>query len=111
MATNRDKIGLSAKQRQMAEDLVNPDFRGTVTSLCAQHCVARSTLYRWMEKPAFRNYIAQQVDRYSSSELGTVWKALIRRCEIGDIQAIKLYFELRDKATVDDSGVQIIDDL
>ncbi|WP_419505184.1 phBC6A51 family helix-turn-helix protein [Allofournierella sp.] len=112
MATKRDKTGLTAKQRKIAETLVNPDFSGTVTSLCAQYNVARSTLYRWLEKAEFRNYLEGLVNQYANSELATVWKALIRRCAIGDVQAIRLYFDLRDRAHgVHDSGVKIVDDI
>ena len=113
MATKRNKPGLSAKQRQMAEKLMDPTFKGTITSLCAEFGVARSTLYRWMEKSEFTNYLDKLADKYANSELGTVWKALIKQCSKGDIQAIKLYFELRDAGRTDQKGaeVQIIDDL
>ena len=52
------------------------------------------------------------ISKFTSSELSTVWKALIRRCSIGDVQAIKLYFEMRrELSSKDESGVQIIDDI
>ncbi len=97
----------------MAETLMDPEWKGTVTSLCEQYGVARSTLYRWMDKPEFQRYLEQLVDKYADSELATVWKALIARCAIGDVQAMKLYFELRSQGKADGKGmeVQIIDDI
>lgn len=113
MATKCNKSGLTAKQRKMAEKLMDPSFKGTITSLCEEFSVARSTLYRWMEKSEFTSYLDKLADKYANSELGTVWKALIKQCSKGDVQAIKLYFELRDAGRIDPKGaeVQIIDDL
>lgn len=100
MAANSDKTDLTPKQRQMAEMLANPDFKGTITELCEICDVARSTFYKWMDKKYFRQYLNDLIDKYCDSELSRVWKALIRRCEIGDIQAIRLYFEQREKAAL-----------
>lgn len=111
-ATMSNKLALNKKQRNMAELLANPDFNGTITQLCERCDVARSTFYKWMDQPAFRKYLEELIDKFTNSELSTVWKALIRRCAIGDTQAIKLYFELRNQAAgARESGVQIIDDI
>lgn len=111
MATKSNKTGLNKKQIQLAEMLANPDFCGTVTQLCEQCGVARSTFYRWLDQPEFRAYLDGLISKYADSELAAVWKALLRRCGCGDIQAIKLYFELRERTTSSHAGVQIIDDL
>ncbi|EJW97893.1 hypothetical protein EVA_14001 [gut metagenome] len=97
----------------MAEKLMDPTFRGTITELCTEFSVARSTLYRWIEKSEFTDYLDELADKYASSELGTVWKALIKQCSEGNIQAIKLYFELRDVGRVGKKSaeVQIVDDV
>ena len=64
------------------------------------------------DKPEFTQYVDSLISKFTSSELSTVWKALIRRCSIGDVQAIKLYFEMRrELSSKDESGVQIIDDI
>ena len=71
-----------------------------------------STYYKWLDKPEFTQYVDSLISKFTSSELSTVWKALIRRCSIGDVQAIKLYFEMRrELSSKDESGVQIIDDI
>ncbi len=112
MATKPNNLELTPKQRHLAEKLANPDFTGTVTELCRQCNVARSTFYKWMDKREFLEYLNELIQKYSDSELANVWKALIRKCAMGDVQAIKLYFELRERANVtSNSGVQIIDDV
>ena len=97
MTTKRNKTVLGKKQLKAAEMLSNPDFSGTITQLCECIGVARSTFYRWLEDETFRDYVDGLIDRYTDSELSRVWKALMRRIDAGDIQAIKLYFELKGK--------------
>lgn len=94
---NATKSGLSKKQRDAAEMLANPDFEGSKTDISAKVGVARSTLHRWFRDPEFTRYVDELIDTYTDSELGTVWKALIKRCYAGDTKAIKLYFELKGK--------------
>lgn len=97
MATKSDKSSLNRKQIKAAEMLANPDFSGTITELCSVVGVARSTFYDWMSQKEFRKYTDELIDLYTDGELSRVWKALMRRIDVGDIQAIKLYFELKGK--------------
>ena len=112
MATKLNDSGLNSKQRKLAEMLANPAFAGTITELCNKCDVTRATFYRWMDKPEFKEYLDSLISRFADSELSTVWKALVRRCAIGDVQAMKLYFELRkDLSNKEEGGVQIVDDI
>lgn len=97
MATKSNKSRYTGKKARLAEMLTNPEFTGTVTELCTSVGVARSTFYKWMDDKDYLKYIETLIDKYTDSELSTVWKALIHRCETGDVQAIKLYFELKGK--------------
>lgn len=94
---NGTNIDLTAKQRQVAEMLANPDFEGTKTDLIEAAGVPRTTFYRWIKDEKFMEYTCELIDQYTDAELGAVWKALIKRCITGDVQAIKLYFELKGK--------------
>jgi thiaminase len=106
---------VKGKKRKMAEMLVNPDNELSVTALCEELKVSRQTFYNWMKDPDFRGYMDFLIDSYTDSELANVWKALIRRAtKNGDVQAQKLYFELKDKykQNVNVNGaVIIVDDL
>ncbi len=95
--TNSKKYNLTAKQKKLAEALINPDFSGTVSELCNKLGVPRRTYYNWLDNIDFQEYVSDLIDKFSDSELSTVWKALIFQCSIGNIKAIKLYFELREK--------------
>ena len=116
MATKSDKLNKNKKKKDMAKMLANPDFNGTITELCKIIDVARSTFYKWFEDEEFVSYVNSLIDKFTDSELSSIWKALINRAKSGDVQAIKLYFELKGKykSSVDlnASGVvQIINDV
>ena len=112
MATKTDKTGLKPKQRKLAEMLANPEYSGTITEICQACEIARTTFYKWMDLPKFRGHLNDLIGKYADSELSTVWKALVRKCATGDVQAMRLYFEMREKTTNErEGGVQIIDDV
>lgn len=114
MAQNDTRSILTPKQRKVAEMLVDPGFTGTITELCGQLGVPRRTFYRWRDDPVFCGYVDSLIDKYSESELASVWKSLIRKCLEGNVQALRLFFELKgkfDRNNQQDGGVQIIDDV
>ena len=88
---------LTGKKLKMVEMLAGPDFNGTITELCEECGVARSTYYDWMEDSAFIDSVNVLINKYTDSELSRVWKALFKQIDKGDTTAIKLYFELKGK--------------
>lgn len=58
--------------------------------------VSRKTFYSWMKDKRFVDYINSQIGQYTDGELADVWKALLLQCKRGNIQAIKLYFEMKE---------------
>ena len=104
---------ITSKQKKMAEMLVNPEFEGNITELCEICGVARSTFYKWMRNEEFTKYLDEQIDLYTNSELSAIWKSLIKKCKQGDVAAIKLYFELKDKykMNIETYEVRIVDDI
>lgn len=116
MRQNETNLTLSKKQIEVAQMLANPEFEGKKTDIISKTGVSHATLYRWLGDDEFKKYVSELIDEYTDAELGDVWKALIKRCKSGDIQAIKLYFELKGKYNQNvnlkaDSIVQIIDDI
>ena len=105
VATKSNKYGLKPKQLKMVQTLADPGFTGTVTELCAQIGVARSTFYDWMGQEQFKACLTDFIGKYADSELAAVWKALIRKCTDGDVQAIKLYFDVRERGAGGHEGV------
>ena len=81
----------------MAELLVNPDVDLTVTQMCDQIGVSRQTFYNWQRDSDFKRYIEFLIDSYTDSELPNAWKALCRKVNGGNVEAMKLFFTLKDK--------------
>lgn len=111
---NETISSLTSKQRKAVEMLVNPEFNGSITDLCQRLNVARSTFYRWRDDPTFCYCLDAEIDKYTDGELAAVWKSLIRKCLEGNVQALRLFFELKgkfDQNNQQDGGVQIIDDV
>lgn len=80
-----------------AECLANPAFEGTKTDIAKEANVSRATLYRWMRNDDFIAIVNNLIDKYTSAELGMVWKALIKQCQAGNVNAMKLYFEVKNR--------------
>jgi hypothetical protein len=97
MAQNGTDREPTARQKKVAEMLINPEFQGSITDLCNEANVPRRTFYNWRDDPVFCNYLDGLIDKYTDSELAGVWKALIKQCLSGNVQAIRLFFELKGK--------------
>ena len=97
MATKLNKYSPTGKKLKMARMLADPEQKGSITKLCEEVGVARTTFYEWIGDDEFRAYVDELIDRYTDSELSRVWKSLMRLIDQGNIQAIKLYFELKGK--------------
>ena len=95
--SGQKRTKLTAKQMQVAEMLANPNEAKTKCEIVNECGIARSTLYKWLIDDDFVDYVNKLVDRYTSGELSEVWRALCNRAKTGDVQAIKLFFELKGK--------------
>lgn len=80
----------------MAELLLNPEDRRTKQEKCEEVGIAFSTLWKWMKDKRYVDYVNSQIEQYTNGELAEVWKALINQCKRGNIQAIKLFFEMKE---------------
>ncbi len=99
----------------MAELLVNPDCDLSVTEMCKQIGVSRQSFYNWQQESDFKNYVEFLIENYTDSELPKAWKALVKKMGEGNVEALKLFFALKDKykqeINVNNSAVIIVDDL
>jgi hypothetical protein len=86
----------SSKQIALVELLINPEDRRTKADKCEDAGVPRRTFYRWLKDEKFINYMNSQLDKYTNSELPEVWKALMMQCKRGNVNAIKLFFEMKE---------------
>lgn len=95
--TNSENTVIDARMAIAAELLANPDFSGTKSDIAEKAGVTSRTLYRWMRNPDFVALVNQLVAQYADAELAMVWKSLCKQIQAGNLQAIRLYFELRER--------------
>ncbi len=85
----------NAKQIKMVELLINPEDRRTKKDKCDEVGVTFKTLCEWVKNPEFVRYMNEQLDRFTDTELPEIWKAHIRECKRGNMEAIELYHTLK----------------
>lgn len=85
---------LKPKQRKLAEALCDPENDKTVTAICNELGIPRRTYYNWLDNEDFNGYMKYLIDKYTSSELAAVWRALIKQAKNGKLEHIKCYFEM-----------------
>lgn len=107
---------VKGKWRKIAEEISSPEFHGNITALCERHGIARSTYYRKLDDPSFCGYCEWLINKYTDSELANMWRNVIKAGNGGDVQAMKLFFELKGKfkQSIDINGslpVTIVDDM
>lgn len=94
-AENGRKWRPSAQLAAMAEMLVNPEDKRTKGEKIKAAGLTERTFYRWMKDERYIAYVNSLIDQFTSAELPGVWKALLRQCNLGNIAAIKLLFDMK----------------
>jgi hypothetical protein len=84
----------SAEQVKLADMMINPEDRRTKREKFEEAGVPITTAYRWFKDKNYVEYIKSRLEEVKNSELPDIWKSLILQCKRGNINAIKLYFEL-----------------
>ncbi len=104
----------------VADALTDISNDGTLEDICLQYSITADMLYTWLAEDSFRQYMDLILNGKTFSAMTGVWKSLLNQCAEGNIQAIKLYFELKGKYKNDKSlteaqskpaMIQIIDDI
>lgn len=80
---------------KVAQFLINPDDRRSKAEKIKAAGLTETVFYRWMKDDRYIQYLNSQLDKYTDSELADVWKALLRQCKLGNITAIKLFFDMK----------------
>lgn len=96
---NQENFNINANMRRCAERLISSEFDGNISKLCEELGIARSTFYRWYDKKEFKEYIQFLINRYTETELFSIWKAIIETAKKGSPQALKLFFDLKSLYT------------
>ena len=117
--TNLDTRGmypnLKPKQRKVAEALCNPENNMTITELCNEYKISRQTFYNWQSDSEFKSYVEWLLKNFTDSALPRAWKEIIKKVEAGNMEAIKMLFEIKgihkNEISLNGSGVTIINNI
>lgn len=84
----------SAKQVEAMTMLLDIGTPRTKTEICECLGLSSKTFWGWLKDDKFLNYMQEQISILVKGEVGDVWRALIKKAQAGDVQAIKLFFEM-----------------
>jgi len=79
-----------------AEMLADPTIK-TKKEIHESLPISEATLYSWLKEQEFIDMVNNKVDKYTDRELPEVWSALVKEAKSGNTNAIKLYFEMKNK--------------
>lgn len=83
---------------RLCEMLCDPEYAlSTRTKIAKELGVSRQTLYDYLSKKRVVDYMSQLIEYYTDLEVPNVWKALVRKAKKEDLQAIRLFFEMKGK--------------
>lgn len=86
---------LTDQQREAAEMLANPEFAAlTLGSLSGMLGIDRKTLYKWRKLPEFQKYVDSIRKTIFENHRKAVDAKLFEKAKEGDVQAMKLFYEL-----------------
>ena len=115
MSKKSENRGLSPKQKKMLQLLEDPsscrETEDSPEALCRAAGVELADFYSWLRLPPFRQAMEHRLEGYIHGELGRVWKILMDLVEQGNIQAIKLYFDLRGRVERQTEDPQKLEEL
>lgn len=88
--------GKQATRERAAEMLANPEIT-TDKEIYESLDICKATFYNWKNEQEFIDIVNEKVSKYTDKALPDVWEALINEATGGNTNAIKLYFEMKDK--------------
>ncbi len=99
---------LSKKQKTAAKLMADPANYRNYDEIAKAVDVLPSTLHKWLKDERFTAEINQLSRELVHQDPFGVWEALVEKCKNGDIQAMKLYFDLASKQTNTESSQEIV---
>ena len=85
----------SLKQQKFLEVASQSGLTRNISKLCREAGVTRISFYRWYEEqPGFRQALNELPRLMLAKHLPGVYAALLRRAESGDLEAIRMTFEV-----------------
>ena len=84
------------KALAVCEFLANPDNRLISHSeMCNVLHMDKRTLDKYLARADVKDYIRALVQHYTDIEMSGVWKSLVKTAKKGNVNAMKLFFEMK----------------
>lgn len=96
---NRSKNVLTPQQLQVVNLMLNQHDKRSQREKLAEAGITSQKYYSWLRQPAFLQYLQKRAEDLFASSDHEGYLALLDTVKGGDIQAIKLFFEMRGKYT------------
>ena len=93
--------GVKGKKRKVAEALCDPDDERSVTQLCKDFKISRTTFYNWQHDTEFMGYVDYLIESFTTSIIPKAWKQIAKKIEKGEMEAIKMLLEVKGKLQKD----------
>ena len=94
---------VKGKKRKVAEAVVDPDDERTITELCKDFKISRTTFYNWKRDSDFMGYVNYLIESFTTSIIPKAWKQISKKIDKGDMEAIKMLLEVKGKLQKDTS--------
>lgn len=88
---------LSTAQLMCANLLMNTHDKRTEREKLAFLGISSQQYHAWLRQPAFANYLRTRAESLFSASDHKAYNALLQNVEEGDLNAVKLHFEMRGK--------------
>lgn len=95
MSAVEQNLTFQPKTEQIKFAEIYLDYRQKLTfeQIAEKIGCSRTTIWNWFQNPDFLEWINEQATYMQKTALVPILKSLIRKAEVGDVQAIKLYLE------------------
>ena len=85
----------TARQQKYIKILADPSEDRTQEDVSKELNVTRAALYKWRQLPGFWEEVRKLVQDGTDQRMSRVWNRLLSQCERGNVQAMRLLFQLR----------------
>lgn len=86
---------LTPVQLSLSNALLNVDDKRTIRQKLKDLNITVTQYNNWLQDPAFQNYMRKRSEHVFKITDGGAYRALAEQAESGDVQALKLFFEMR----------------
>lgn len=101
----KDSTHITKRRRDAVDALFSED--GSLDEILIQRGIAPGVFLSWLDDPAFSLYLQKQVQARAQAAVLSAWKSLARGVERGESNALKLFFELKNRHTDEKNAFDI----